>query len=469
MKRKNWVRLDNASNIFLAAMTDFDTKVFRLSAAMEESVDPKLLQEALELTLEAYPLYRSVLRRGVFWYYLEESDLKPQVLLDEQPPCSQLYHFDRKELLFRVVYYQNRIHLEVFHALSDGTGAMWFFEDLLSEYVLLQQAQAPSDINKGNSRLERTRGNANVDSFIHYFRHKGQRSYTDAAQSAIRKLAGASKTVGKFALRYGKKFIQNEPTSLENKKKKKKVYQIKGKRTIDNRTHVVELNMPVQSVLTLAHEQQASLTTYLTALFIEAIRKTNPIVQDGMTIAVSVPVNLRQFYYSNSARNFFSTTRLEYTYDPEEEINLAVICKTLKEQLQQQLSPNSLETRLNKLIAYEFNPFTRVIIRPIKDGLLKVINYFNNRGLTFAMSNLGKVQLPQTIDEKVHQVYFQTSAVRPQFCVVSHRDHLSICLNSPFIDTTLYKQFVRDLTALGVPVTISANKIAGPELRGEEE
>ena len=85
------------------------------------------------------------------------------------------------------------------------------------------------------------------------------------------------------------------------------------------------------------------------------------------------------------------------------------------------------------------------------------------------MSNLGKVQLPQTIDEKVHQVYFQTSAVRPQFCVVSHRDHLSICLNSPFIDTTLYKQFVRDLTALGVPVTISANKIAGPELRGEEE
>ncbi len=469
MKRKNWVRLDNASNIFLAAMNDFDTKVFRLSAAMEESVDSKLLQEALEHTLEAYPLYRSILRRGVFWYYLEESDLKPQVLLDEQPPCSQLYHFDRKELLFRVVYYQNRIHLEVFHALSDGTGALWFFEDLLSEYVLLQQAQAPSDINKGNYRLERTRGNANVDSFIHYFRHKGQRSYTDAAQSAIRKLTGASKTVGKFALRYGKKVIQNEPTSSEYKKRKKKVYQIKGKRTIDNRTHVVELNMPIESVLTLAHEQQASLTTYLTALFIEAIRKTNPIVQDGMTIAVSVPVNLRQFYYSNSARNFFSTTRLEYTYDPAEEINLAVICKTLKEQLQQQLSPNSLETRLNKLIAYEFNPFTRVIIRPIKDGLLKVINYFNNRGLTFAMSNLGKVQLPQTIDEKVHQVYFQTSAVRPQFCVVSHRDHLSICLNSPFIDTTLYKQFVRDLTALGVPVTISANRIDGPELRGEEE
>ncbi|SIN83016.1 Alcohol acetyltransferase [Carnobacterium alterfunditum] len=469
MKRKNWVRLDNASNIFLASMTDFDTKVFRLSATMEEAIDPILLQLALDKNFEAYPLYHSVLRRGVFWYYLEESDLKPQVLLDEQPPCSQLYHFDRKELLFRVVYYQNRIHLEVFHALSDGTGAMWFFEDLLSEYVLLQNDFISAETNKESSQSERAIEGAHTDSFIHHFRHKGQRTYAEAAQSSIRKLTGASKTAGKFALEYGKKAMRYEMTNQENKKKRKKVYQIKGKRTIDNRTHVVELNMSVQPVLKLAHEQNASLTIYLTALFIEAIQKTNPVVEDGMTIAVSVPVNLRKFYDSTSARNFFSTTHLEYTYEPSEETNLAVICKTLKEQLQQQLSPNSLETRLNKLIAYEFNPITRVIFRPVKDGILKVINYFNNRGLTFAMSNLGSVQLPQSIDDKVHQFYFQTSAVRPQFCVISHQDYLSICLNSPFVETTLYKQFVRDLTALGVPITISANRIDGLELRGEEE
>lgn len=468
MKRKNWVRLDNASNIFLASVTDFDTKVFRLSATLEEAIDPILLQLALDKNFEAYPLYRSVLRRGVFWYYLEESDLKPQVQLDEQPPCSQLYHFDRKELLFRVVYYQNRIHLEVFHALSDGTGAMWFFEDLLSEYVFLQNDLVSAEISKESSQSERVVDSEHTDSFIHHFRHKGQRSYAVATQSAIRKLAGASKTAGKFALNYGKKAMQYEMTDKEKKKKRKKVYQIKGKRTIDNRTHVVELNMSVQPVLKLAHEQNASLTIYLTALFIEAIRKTNPIVEDGMTIAVSVPVNLRQFYDSTSARNFFSTTHLEYTYDPSEKTNLAVICKTLKEQLRQQLSSNSLETRLNKLIAYEFNPLTRVIFRPIKDGILKIINYFNNRRLTFAMSNLGSVHLPQSIDEKVHQFYFQTSAVRPQFCVISHQDYLSICLNSPFVETTLYKQFVRDLTALGVAITISANKIDGLELRGEQ-
>lgn len=38
MNRKKWVRLDNASNIFLAAMTNSDTKVFRMSAELTDAV-----------------------------------------------------------------------------------------------------------------------------------------------------------------------------------------------------------------------------------------------------------------------------------------------------------------------------------------------------------------------------------------------------------------------------------------------
>ena len=71
---KKWVKLDYASNIFLAAMTHRDTKVFRLSAEVTEMVDPELLQAALEKVYDQYRLYHSVLRRGFFWYYLEEGD-----------------------------------------------------------------------------------------------------------------------------------------------------------------------------------------------------------------------------------------------------------------------------------------------------------------------------------------------------------------------------------------------------------
>ena len=83
-RRRHWVRLDNASNIFPAARSDVDPKVFRMSAELDHEVDPALLQDALEETFARFPLYHAVLRRGVFWYYLQDSDLHPQV----EPPRS---------------------------------------------------------------------------------------------------------------------------------------------------------------------------------------------------------------------------------------------------------------------------------------------------------------------------------------------------------------------------------------------
>ena len=48
-------------------MTSSDTKVFRMSAELTDSVDPLLLQRALDEVYENYVLYHSVLRRGFFW------------------------------------------------------------------------------------------------------------------------------------------------------------------------------------------------------------------------------------------------------------------------------------------------------------------------------------------------------------------------------------------------------------------
>ncbi|MBP1743240.1 MAG: alcohol acetyltransferase [Firmicutes bacterium] len=459
MKKKKWVRLDNASNIFLAAMTDVDTKVFRFSAAVEEAVDPVLLQQALDKAYDQYALYHSVLRRGFFWYYLEESDLHPVVTLDDRPPCSKLYHFDRKELLFRVSYYQNRIHLEVFHALSDGTGALWFFEDLLSEYVMLRypgdfQGMKVEEIDILKQQLE-------DDSYAHHFRNEKQRNFNVAAQSAIKTVTKA----GIAAARYGKKATYYVLAVDEPGHKPERVYKVRGKKTSDNRTHVIEMDMPVKEVLQLAKGQHTSLTVYMTALFIDAVYRTKQKKRPEQTIAVSVPVNLRQFYPSESARNFFATTRLEYTYGAGDD-SLASICESLDKQLKGQLSHESLGEKLNRLIAFEYNPFIRVIIRPVKDLVLRIINYFNNQNLTLAISNVGRVSFPEPIDKHIQQLYLQTSAVRPQFCAISHGGRLAVCFTSPFVETNIQDAFARSLTDAGVPVTVAANKVTSDELGG---
>ena len=56
---------------------------------------------------------------------------------EKKPPCSQLYIPDQKSLLFRVSYHRNRINFEVYHALTDGTGAMNFVTELVQDYLIL--------------------------------------------------------------------------------------------------------------------------------------------------------------------------------------------------------------------------------------------------------------------------------------------------------------------------------------------
>ena len=130
-KPVEWTRLDNAAKIFPPTTNEKDTKVFRFVCEMRDEVNHELLQEALDQTMLLFPFYRSVLRRGVFWYYFENTELKPEVREEHKLPCSMLYHPNRKDLLFEVTYYKERINLEVFHSLTDGTGALAFLKTLL--------------------------------------------------------------------------------------------------------------------------------------------------------------------------------------------------------------------------------------------------------------------------------------------------------------------------------------------------
>jgi hypothetical protein len=127
--------------------------VFRISAELDHEVDPGLLQQALDATYERYRLYHAVLRRGVFWHYLQDSDLRPRVTPEDQHTCAPIYRPDRRELLFRVMHHRRRIILELFHALSDGTGALWFLSDMVEAYVRLRhprQVPGPGQVPAQN-------------------------------------------------------------------------------------------------------------------------------------------------------------------------------------------------------------------------------------------------------------------------------------------------------------------------------
>ena len=448
METSDWIRLDNASNIFLAARNDVDTKVFRLTAEMKDEVKPGFLQTALNHTYEEYPLFHSTLRRGYFWYYLETNDVNPRIRYENEPPTSPIYESGKTDFLFRVLYRDNNIHLEVFHALTDGTGALWFFEDLLTEYIRLRYFN--NDENK-LPKFEREKDNLE-DSFKRYFKEKEKRLALTRLIKPLRNFY--------FEQLNNMDFI---PKPVENQVDEK-VYQIKGTHTPDRRPRLMNLNLPLNETLALARKENVSLTIYLTALFVLSVFNAQEEQNKDTTISVSIPINLRQFFPSITVRNFFSTTKVTYTFNKGETPNLGDICREMDKQFQEKIEKDAIETRLKKLIEYEFNPAARLVLRPIKDLALKIINKLNNRKVTVSMSNLGIAKLPKGISDYVDNFYFYTSVIRPQFCMISYKDQLNVTFMSPFIETDIFQDFIQYLSDEGLEMTIDSNRVTREEL-----
>lgn len=459
MTGRVWVRLDNASNIFLAARTDADPKVFRLSAEVDHEVDPQLLQEALDATYDRYPLYRAVLRRGVFWYYLQDSDLRPLVSAEVQHTCAPIYQADRRTLLFRVLHHRRRINLEVFHALSDGTGALWFLSDLVTAYLGLRYPEVARALGASPAAGANPAG-ADPPGAA----RPGTEPVGTAPAGQLQEAPVHELTADSFAHYFRRRRQGRAPDTGAARPPRKRVHRVRGTRTPDHRTRAVELTLPARDVLSLARAEGVSLTMYLTALFFESVRRSSGGLGRNRTLAVSVPVNLRQFFPSTSARNFFAAVRVEHTYG-EGEDDVGSVARQLEGQFRPKATPEALERKLRRFIRFERTPVLRVVPRPLKDLILGLVNRVNNRALTVAISNMGRVSLPEPVDSHVGRMLLHVSAARPQFCAVSHAGLLTISFSSPFTETGHIREFARHLTGRGIAVSVAAARVTEEELR----
>ena len=134
-KKLRWLTLDNAAKIFPAARRRNWSNVFRLSATMNEPVDKKVLQSALDVTVRRFPSIAVRLKTGFFWYFLEEIPSAPEIMEEKPYPLSRMIFDDIRKCAFRVIVHDRRIAVEFFHALTDGNGGLVFLKTLVAEYL----------------------------------------------------------------------------------------------------------------------------------------------------------------------------------------------------------------------------------------------------------------------------------------------------------------------------------------------
>jgi NRPS condensation-like uncharacterized protein len=415
-KPVEWMRLDNAAKIFPANTNEKDTKVFRFVCELKEEIDRDILQCALDKALPMFQIYQTVLKRGMFWYYFEGTEARPEVVEEHKVPCSMLYHTNRKNLLFEVSYFNNRINLEMYHALTDGTGALGFLKTIVYYYLTIK--------------------------------------YCEEFQDKIPKLDYDAS----FTQRMDDSFLKhyNGETKLDKKIKLNRAYHITGRRSIDNRLRVLEGEMSVKKVLELAHRYDTTMTIYLTALYMKAISMEMPLRARKNPVILTVPVNLRTYFPSVTSRNFFCTINITYNFSKNSD-QLEDIIASVKESFVRELTEENLRTHINRLSALEHNVFLRIFPLVIKDYVLRFANYLSDRGITATLSNIGRITFAKELAPYIHLFNCFTSARRPQICMCSYEDTLVISFASPYVGTDIQKNFFRMLTHEGVPVTIASN------------
>ena len=417
---QHWNRLDNAAKIFPATTSRQDTKVFRFSCQLREKVVPGVLQEALDRTVKQFPVFCSVMKRGLFWYYLERSSLQPLVEQEWLPPCAPLYNPNRRELLFRVSYYQCRISFEVYHALTDGTGALQFLRTLVWQYLVLRHGDQLGELPA--AAFDSSEAQREEDSFSKYYDTHRKKGRSPAAPTA---------------------------------------YHVKGKPLPEGRIQVIEGIMPAGPVLAVAREHGATLTALLAGALILSIGREMETARRNRPVVLDIPVNLRKHFRSATARNFFGVVRVGHRFDREGD--LWEIAGEVDRQLKEELTVERLGRRMSALTALEHNLLTRAVPLFVKDVTLKFFYRMAERETSSSFSNLGRIEMPDSLRPYIRRFDVFVSTAGIQACACTYADELTISFTSAFASTDICKNFFRLLAGLEIPIEIVSNQIPGEE------
>ena len=420
-----WRKLDNAALAFPLVTGKNDTRVFRFYCELKEAVDPEVLQKALDETMKRYPLFQAVLRKGLFWFYLERRQINPMVKEEKKPPCSRLYIPDKKTLLFEVTYYKNRINFEVYHALTDGTGAMHFLQELIQNYLMQKYPQA------GLTHMEMdeavTPWDQEEDSFSQYY---------------------SARSDGKT-------------------EKKPHAVRLKGEKRAHEDMEITELNIPVKEIHSKAKAYGVSITIFLAAVMLCAIGEEIPKSKRKRPVTLMVPVNLRNYFPSQSMANFFGWIEVGHTFT--ESTTLEEVVEHVKEQFEQELVQENIARHMSGYVRLEKNPFLRAVPLEIKRYFLILGASLGSRSITAVYSNIGIVRFPPGYEAYIEHVGIFASTDILQLCSCSYQDQMLLGFTSKLPDNKIQRNFQKILKEESVSYKEEKQEFPGKNQEMEKE
>ena len=416
MNNERWYPLETSAQIYPAIISPRQPSVFRLSCTLEKEIDPEILQAALNVTIRRFPGFAMTLKRGAFWFYFEELETTPELQPESCYPCQMVDPDQEGGFLFRVTWFKNRVNLEVFHVISDGTGSLEFLKTLIYYYLLL----SGEEIRPGGSVMTlagKPTSDELENSFLRYYDPQIPSDRTDSA-----------------ALHY------------------------RGTPLPFGHSRAMHMRAPVDLLLDLAHEADVTLTEYLTAILLRSFMTVLRDQTDSdKPVKISVPINLRKLFPSRTMRNFTYFANIGEPLSAADE-SLETTLSNIKTMLRGMCRPEALISRINPNVSSEKNPLLRAAPLSLKKLVLREAHHILGDNLfTASFSNLGVIHLDPSMEKHILGFDFGLSCsdlIPLNLSMCTYSGTAFMTFSSGIEERDVERTFARSLSASGIPLTV---------------
>ncbi|BDF68018.1 hypothetical protein CE91St43_19900 [Oscillospiraceae bacterium] len=422
-KKPDWYTLDNAGILYSALQREEYSAVYRFSAVLTEAVDPAALQRAVDECVPRFPGFSVRIKKGAFWYYFEPNDAPgPFVQPDIANPCQPMRFQEDNGWLIRFYYYEKRVSLEVFHALSDGAGALVFFRTVLAAY----------------------------------FREVGHDvPYSGPGLLDLREPPLKEEREDAYARYAGKKVLRGSM--------KGKAYQNKGTAEPFYTLNVTMGFLPLDKLRQVAKGRGVTVTEYLTAVLLKVLidkqRRERPVREKP--VALAIPINLRPWFPSATLRNFIITIRPVIDpslgdYPFEDVLHYAHHFMRLEQ------DKARMRATFTGNVHFQTNKFLGVMPVFLKNPVMSLsYRLAGVRPYSGTYTNPGAFKVPHEMTpliDHMEVILGQATMPRPHCASISYGNTMEITFAGTQRDAETERDFFRFLVKAGIPVKVTSNR-----------
>ncbi len=415
----DWYPLDNAAKIYPLAMNHSWMSMFRLSVYLKSDIIPEVLQMALNFTIKRFPYLATTLKKGFFWHYLDGVTSRFRVKIERRLPCSKINVSRNGVAPFRVRYYKNRISIEFFHILTDGSGGMLFLKTLAGEYLRLLGENIPN-----------TEGSFDI----------GEDSHPAEVQNDFL-MADKSLSAGGFT--------------------EKQPLHIRGCRTLEQPNQILHFEMDADLLRKTAQSFGTTVTTLMVAVMAYAVKESNKgrKVRPNKPINIQVPVNMRKFYPTKSLRNFSMYCVIRIPAADAEDL------KKLIQDVGSQLAFGSSKEELDKTMTMANKLVDSLQYIPLflkRIGVRIIYGFLGESVLSSTLSNLGVVQTSSEMAEHIDKFDFVLGTPirsRAVCSMITFNNKAVFSINKATRNSSFEMSILEQIRNLGIPVKLYGSKL----------